>query len=78
VPYFHFSLTTVEDRLQKAFRVASDRHHPNSRLVDIVDTNGNWEKSSLVGEMERRVANYLDELRQVPIGEIENDAAAAA
>jgi hypothetical protein len=77
VPYFHFSLTTVEDRLQKAFRVAGDRLHSTSRLAEIVNTNGNWETSPLVAEMERRVANYLDDLRQVP-NELDDDAAAAA
>jgi hypothetical protein len=71
--YAGFSTSIIEDRLTNAFRVASDRLHPTSRLVEIANTSGDWMTSPLVGEMERRVASYLDELRRVPIVQPDGD-----
>jgi hypothetical protein len=82
-PYSHFSLSIIESRLTKAFGVAADRLHSTSRLADIANTSGDWMTSPLVAEVERQVANYLDELRQVPIvqpshDELDGDVEAAA
>jgi hypothetical protein len=46
-PYSHFSLSTIENRLTKTFRVAADRLHPTSRLVEIANTSGDCARSPI-------------------------------